>query len=125
MEHLDIYINVAVLVVAAVAAYIVATKSGKQLDIMALAVKLVTDAEVIVKQNPGESYDAYNKRKLNYVIREMQPAFPGLDLTLICNLIERAVDIIKHYPAPQPLTTGITSEGQERANEMARKDLYQ
>lgn len=122
MEHLDIYINAAVLIVAAVAAYIVATKSGKQLDIMALAVKLVTDAEVLIKQDPSESYDAYNKRKLNYVIREMQPALPGLDLTLICNIIERAVDLVKHYPT-ETITSGVTAEGQATANKLARKDL--
>jgi hypothetical protein len=122
MEHLDIYINAGVLLIGIVGVYLVARNTGKSVDIMALAVKLVTDAEVLIKPIPGETKEAHNKRKLDYVIEQMQPALPKLDLNLIRNLIERAVDIVKHYPT-QSLTSGVTAEGQAIANKLARKDL--
>ncbi len=69
---------------------------GGPIDPLSLALKLVTDAEQLIEVKDGETWDQANKRKLRYALEKMREKYPDLDITMIENLIERAVDLLKN-----------------------------
>ena len=90
-EILDYGFFVAVILITLYNAF----KSGKPADPLSLALKIVTAAEETIVPKEGENWAKANERKLRYALDQMKSAHPELDVALIQNLIERAVDLLK------------------------------
>ena len=78
----------------AVTTVIVARRSGA-VGMFDTTVQLVAEAEKIFKPVPGETVDAANVRKLQYVMDKLKVAFPDVNTVILRNLIEAGVDVVK------------------------------
>ena len=68
---------------------------GAQPSLFELALKLVIDAEEMIKPRDGETWDTANGRKLQYVLDNLKKAHPEINIGALRNIIEGAVDIFK------------------------------
>jgi len=68
---------------------------GARPSLFELALKLVIDAEEMIKPREGETWDTANGRKLQYVLDELKKAHPEINIGALRNIIEGAVDIFK------------------------------
>jgi len=66
-----------------------------QPSLFELALKLVIDAEEMIKPRDGETWDTANGRKLQYVLDNLKKAHPEINIGALRNIIEGAVDIFK------------------------------
>jgi hypothetical protein len=89
------YVSIAFLVLAVLITLVNAFRGGGTPDPLSLALKIVTDAEQMFTPKEGESWDDANRRKLQYALTKMKDSYPALDVVLVTNLIERAVDVLK------------------------------
>lgn len=85
---------IAFFLAVAVTTVIVARRSGAA-SMFDTTVQLVIDAEKIFKPVPGESTEAANVRKLQYVMDKLKVAFPDVNTVILRNLIEAGVDVVK------------------------------
>jgi hypothetical protein len=109
MEVKD-YINIGFLLVAVIVTLVNAFRGGATPDPLSLALKIVTDAEQMFIPRGDETWDDANRRKLQYALAKMKDSYPALDVVLITNLIERAVDVLKaRYTTSVASSRGATS----------------
>lgn len=97
MEAMTIqdYISIGFFLLA-VTTTLVSIIKGGPVDPLSIALKLVTDAEQLIEPREGETWEQANNRKLRYVLEKMREKYPALDVELVTNLVERAVDLLKN-----------------------------